>query len=196
MSDFAATSRPLRVQVCLDGSLDREAYSARISLEPGFTAVHGASLASPPDVRLANRCRMDLGEPEVATVVLVLTPTSGRPCECCPAVPRTVGWSALSQSMRKAAGREPANQSSDALAALTRRELEVLRLVGLGKTVGQCAEALGVSPSTVGNHKYRLMRKLGVTTSLQLLRIAVRNGLADLHGPHDPDHLGGKRVDR
>ncbi len=74
---------------------------------------------------------------------------------------------------------------------LTRRELEVLRLVGLGKTVNQCADSLGVRPSTVGNHKYRLMRKLGVTTSLQLLRIAVRNGLADLHGTHDLDHLGG-----
>ncbi|QDV72333.1 response regulator transcription factor [Botrimarina mediterranea] len=184
MADFSASSRPLRVQVCLDHALDRDAYLARISLEPGFDAVQGPVGANVPDVRLASRCRMDLSTPEIETVVLVASPTSTRPCECCPAIARTVNWSALTQALRKVAGHEEVTRSGGgALSALTRRELEVLRLVGLGKTVNQCAETLGVTPSTIGNHKYRLMRKLGVTTSLQLLRIAVRHGLADLHGP-------------
>lgn len=209
MPESASLSRPLRVQVCLDLALDREAYLARINVEPGFTAVHGYSPANPPDIRIASRCRMDLGEPAIQTVVLVRSPSCARLCECCLATPRSVGWPALMHALRKAAGREEGGRTGGgALSALTRRELEVLRLVGLGKTVNQCAETLGVRPSTIGNHKYRLMRKLGVTTSLQLLRIAVRNGLADLHGPYDSypigapypigksDHLGGAVVDR
>lgn len=62
---------------------------------------------------------------------------------------------------------------------MTPRERDVLCLVGQGKTVGQCAEEMGVADSTIGNHKYRLMRKLNAKNSLQLLRIAVRSGLAD-----------------
>lgn len=193
MRDFSAQSRPLRVQVCLDLALDREAYLAKIGLEPGFAAMQGSIGANQPDVRLASRCRMDLSTPAIETVVLVATPGGAQPCECCPTIARTVNWSALMQALRKVAGYEELTRSGGGvLSALTRRELEVLRLVGLGKTVNQCADALGVSPSTIGNHKYRLMRKLGVTTSLQLLRIAVRHGLADLHGPtdHGPtDHL-------
>jgi DNA-binding CsgD family transcriptional regulator len=217
MPDFSAQLRPLRVQVCLDLALDREAYLAKIGLEPGFAAVQGSLKANLPDVRLASRCRMDLSTPEIETVVLVATPACARPCECCPTIARTVTWSALMQALRKAAGHdELARTGGGVLSALTRRELEVLRLVGLGKTVNQCADALGVSPSTIGNHKYRLMRKLGVINSLQLLRIAVRHGLADLHGPtdHSPaepadaeeeasdprsldlDHLGGGVADR
>ncbi len=196
MPEFNASPRLVRVQICVDSTLDRDAYAARVSLEPGFTVVHSASLATPPDIRLATRCRMDLGEPEVVTVVLVPAPTSPRPCECCPAVPRTSSWSALSLAMRKAAGCESKLAGSGILSILTRRELDVLRLVGLGKTVNQCAETLGVAPSTVGNHKYRLMRKLGVKTSLQLLRIAVSNGLADLDDPYAKDHLGGEYLDR
>lgn len=217
MPDFSAQLRPLRVQVCLDLALDREAYLAKLSLEPGFAAVQGSLKGKLPDVRLANRCGMDLSTPKIETVVLVATPNGARPCDCCSTIARTVNWSALIQALRKAAGHEElARTGGGVLSALTRRELEVLRLVGLGKTVNQCAEALGVSPSTIGNHKYRLMRKLGVINSLQLLRIAVRHGLADLHGPTDPsppetadaeeeaceprsldlDHLGGGVADR
>lgn len=82
--------------------------------------------------------------------------------------------------MVEASGREPGRFETEGLSRLTRREIEVLRLVGFGMSVNECAEHLGVSPSTVGNHKYRLMRKLKVNTSLQLLRIAVSNGLAEL----------------
>ena len=61
MPNSSALNRSLRVQVCLDLALDREAYLARISLEPGFTPVQGPPGKHLPDVRLASRCRMDLG---------------------------------------------------------------------------------------------------------------------------------------
>ncbi|TWU00123.1 Response regulator UvrY [Botrimarina colliarenosi] len=202
MTELAAikpvvNSRPVRVLVSLDASLDREAYAARVNLEPGFHSVHSGSLAAPPDVRLASRCGSDFSDLTIATVALIHS-SAAKPCDCCRTVSRAAGWTALTRALREAAGKELQSSGEDnsELSQLTRRELEVLRLVGLGKTVGQCAESLGVSPSTVGNHKYRLMRKLGVSTSLQLLRIAVRSGIADIHGPQEVDHLGVSPIGR
>jgi len=69
------------------------------------------------------------------------------------------------------------DQHRSPLANLTPRELEVLRLIALGNTVKECAEILELSPSTVDNHKSRLMKKLGVHKSLDLTRLAIREGL-------------------
>jgi DNA-binding NarL/FixJ family response regulator len=63
------------------------------------------------------------------------------------------------------------------LAELTRREMEVLRLIALGNTVKNCAEILELARSTVDNHKSRLMKMLGVHKSLDLTRLAIREGL-------------------
>jgi DNA-binding NarL/FixJ family response regulator len=63
------------------------------------------------------------------------------------------------------------------LAALTPREIEVLKLVASGHSVRDCAELLELAPSTVDNHKARLMKKLGVHKSLELTRLAIREGL-------------------
>jgi two-component system, NarL family, response regulator NreC len=65
-------------------------------------------------------------------------------------------------------------------AKLTPRELEVLRLIAMGHTIKDCAVELRLSPSTVDNHKTRLMKKLGVHRSLDLTRLAVREGLIRL----------------
>lgn len=96
-------------------------------------------------------------------------------------VSHQTSWPRLLDALAAACGRKPGRglPTTEALSCLTRRELDVLRLVGLGKSVSECAKELGVTNSTIGNHKYRLMRKLGVTNSLQLLRIAVQNGVAD-----------------
>ena len=66
------------------------------------------------------------------------------------------------------------------LALLTPREVEVLRLVALGYTIKDCAAQLQLSPSTVDNHKSRLMKKLDVHRSIDLTRLAVREGLIRL----------------
>jgi DNA-binding NarL/FixJ family response regulator len=63
------------------------------------------------------------------------------------------------------------------LSKLTVRELEVLRLIALGNTVRACAEKLQLAPSTVDNHKSRLMRKLGLHRTAELVRFAVREGV-------------------
>jgi two-component system invasion response regulator UvrY len=72
------------------------------------------------------------------------------------------------------------DQPRSPFAILTPREVEVLRLIALGHTIKDCALQLQLSPSTVDNHKSRLMKKLDVHRSIDLTRLAVREGLIRL----------------
>lgn len=69
--------------------------------------------------------------------------------------------------------------SGSSLSQLTPREIEVLRLIALGHSITECAEILQLSPNTIDNHKSRTMKKLGVHKSLELARIAIREGLIE-----------------
>lgn len=62
-------------------------------------------------------------------------------------------------------------------AALSPREREVLRCVALGRTNKEVARDLDISPKTVDTHRTRLMRKLNVHTTADLVRYAVKIGL-------------------
>ena len=62
-------------------------------------------------------------------------------------------------------------------AELTDRELEVMLLLAEGHSVRECAELMNLAESTVENHKFRLMRKLGVHRFADVLRLAIRVGL-------------------
>lgn len=65
----------------------------------------------------------------------------------------------------------------EALRRLTRRELEVLRLLAEGKTNPQIAAELVVSSGTVKNHVEHIIGKLGVSDRTQAAVLAVRAGL-------------------
>lgn len=60
---------------------------------------------------------------------------------------------------------------------LTRRELEVLRMMSLGRRSPQIADRLGLSLHTVRNHIRHIRRKLGATTQLEAVLTAMRLGL-------------------
>ena len=60
---------------------------------------------------------------------------------------------------------------------LTRRELEVLRLLGLGRSPGEIATDLVISPKTVATHIERILGKLGVHSRVQAVAVAYRDGL-------------------
>jgi DNA-binding NarL/FixJ family response regulator len=60
---------------------------------------------------------------------------------------------------------------------LTDRELDVLRLLGQGKTNPEIAAALFISPRTAGVHVTNILRKLDATTRVQAATIADRAGL-------------------
>jgi DNA-binding NarL/FixJ family response regulator len=59
-----------------------------------------------------------------------------------------------------------------ALARLTRRETEVLALLGRGARAAQIARQLGVSPATVRNHVQSILKKLGVHSQLEAVLLA------------------------
>lgn len=66
---------------------------------------------------------------------------------------------------------------ADALAALTPRQREVLRLVAAGGTSKEIANQLGVSHRTVEVHRLSLMRRINVHDTAGLVRYALRAGL-------------------
>ena len=61
-------------------------------------------------------------------------------------------------------------------AELSDRELEVMLLLSEGRSVKECAELMQLAESTIENHKFRLMRKLGVHRFTDVLRLAIRAG--------------------
>lgn len=99
----------------------------------------------------------------------------------------------LLAAIRKAAGgetvwtREELRRVTGALATprlaadvdvpLTQRESEVLRLLALGQTNKEIAQALHISYETVKEHVQHILRKLGVSDRTQAAVWAVRKGL-------------------
>ena len=68
----------------------------------------------------------------------------------------------------------------DLEADLTQRQRQVLELLGDGRTMGQIASRLGISPRTVETHVTSLYRKLGVRTRVQAISRAATLGLVEL----------------
>ena len=59
------------------------------------------------------------------------------------------------------------------------REREVLRLLGLGRTLKEIAGALALSERTISTYRSRILTRLGLRTTAELVRYAVMNRLAD-----------------
>jgi two-component system response regulator NreC len=60
---------------------------------------------------------------------------------------------------------------------ITRREVDILRLIARGNTNRQIAEALGLSIRTVESHRGNLMGKLGAKSRVELVAYAQEQGL-------------------
>jgi DNA-binding NarL/FixJ family response regulator len=58
--------------------------------------------------------------------------------------------------------------------ALTSRQKEVLQLLAEGRTMRETADVLHVTPRTVAFHKYRIMEDLGLRTTSDLVKFAIR----------------------
>jgi two-component system invasion response regulator UvrY len=69
------------------------------------------------------------------------------------------------------------------LTELSRRDIEILRLLGEGSSLLQIADTMGVSYKTVANNCTQIKAKLGATRTADLVRIAIRHGITGSEAP-------------
>lgn len=60
---------------------------------------------------------------------------------------------------------------------LSDREYQVMRLLALGKTVTEVAEELSLSTKTISTYRVRVLQKLGLRNTAEIIRYAVERGL-------------------
>lgn len=63
--------------------------------------------------------------------------------------------------------------------ALSNREFEVMALIASGKTVSEIADQLSLSNRTISTYRARLLAKMGMKTSAELMHYAIQNKLVD-----------------
>ncbi len=65
------------------------------------------------------------------------------------------------------------------LESLSQREFDFLRTLGSGNTLQECARQLNVSVSTASTYRARIMEKLNLDNTAELIRFALENGMVD-----------------
>ncbi len=118
---------------------------------------------------LAARARIVLGEATVAEA----------PADAAPGAPDTDSSPSEGAGPARFDGGRAASPAQRAQAAygLTAREIDVLRVLTLGRTNRQIGEELFISESTAGVHVSRILGKLGVGSRVEAATIAARLGL-------------------
>lgn len=67
----------------------------------------------------------------------------------------------------------------DPISRLTLRQREILQLLAEGLSAKEIAAKVDISPRTVEFHKYQMMEALGAKSSAELIRFAIKHGIAD-----------------
>lgn len=65
------------------------------------------------------------------------------------------------------------------LSSLSTREFELLRVLGSGMGIKEAARYLDISVSTASTYRTRLMKKLNLNSTMEIIRFALENGLVD-----------------
>jgi DNA-binding NarL/FixJ family response regulator len=84
-------------------------------------------------------------------------------------------------AIRVADARAEAARTSER-SQLSRRELDVLRLLGLGYSNKEIASALFITVRTVESHRAHLMQKTGARSRAEVVRVAMELGLLEARG--------------
>ena len=77
------------------------------------------------------------------------------------------------------AGSLAGGQSEASHDSLSNRELQVLKMIALGKTLKEIGSELSLSEKTVATYRARISEKMGLPTNVDLTRYAMRHGLVD-----------------
>jgi DNA-binding NarL/FixJ family response regulator len=65
------------------------------------------------------------------------------------------------------------------LEALSQREFDFLRIMGTGKSLQDCAREMNIGTSTASTYRARIMEKLNLQTTAELIRFALEQGLVE-----------------
>ncbi len=98
-----------------------------------------------------------------------------------PSLNTALAWKFL----RKMSGVEPIKRSAE---ELSEREVEVLRLLTLGKTDKEIAEQLVLTEVTIRTHISRILTKLGLKNRVQAALYGIRSGLVSLDDTYDVEY--------
>ncbi len=74
---------------------------------------------------------------------------------------------------------ERARKKRSGLNALSPREFDVLRAFGCGMGISECARQLDLSKTTVATYRSRIMAKLGLKSTAEIIRYALEHGVAE-----------------
>lgn len=103
---------------------------------------------------------------------------SASPEELLTAIRRVgAGGRYVEQEIAQEIALQPSTQVGS-LAQLAPRDLEILRQLAAGKSLGEIAEALGLGYKTIANNCSLIKTKLGVTRTADLLRLALEAGMS------------------
>ncbi len=80
----------------------------------------------------------------------------------------------VAQGMLESFVQDPGGRT---VSKLTARQREILQLLAEGNSMKQAAAVLNVAPRTVAFHKYRIMKRLGLTSNAELIQLAIREGM-------------------
>lgn len=196
----AAGTGPIRVAIVDDHPVVREGTAALLGAQPGLRMVGtaaslegAASFLDPAavdvlllDIRLGSDSGLALlagDAPKPAIVVLTAYDypqyaAAARRLGASGFVVKTAPVAELVEAIRcAAAGGEAFGCGPDrSVAALTRRELEVVRLVADGRSNDEIGATLGITTKTVEGHLRRLFERLAVQSRTELATRAVREG--------------------
>jgi DNA-binding NarL/FixJ family response regulator len=189
----------IRVAIVDDHPVVREGTAALLAVQPGLriagTAAsieEAAPLLDPSavdvllvDIRLGTDSGLVLlagDAPRPAIVVLTAYDypqyaAAARRMGASGFVVKTAPVAELVEAIRcAAAGGEAFGCAPDSPVALTRRELDVVRLVADGRSNDEIGAALGITTKTVEGHLRRLFERLAVQSRTELATRAVREG--------------------
>jgi DNA-binding NarL/FixJ family response regulator len=84
----------------------------------------------------------------------------------------------LKSYVRQAAEKE--KDTDDLQMLLSAREIEVLKHFSSGMNNKEISEKLGISIRTVESHKNHIVRKLGLKSTVEMVKVAIRNKIIEL----------------
>ncbi|MCK5690484.1 response regulator transcription factor [Myxococcota bacterium] len=87
------------------------------------------------------------------------------------------GHTYISRAVASELAMHTAQRDKHGVDALSKREFELLRNIGAGHSLQECAEKMHLSRSAVSTYRSRLLVKLSLESTAALIRFAIENDI-------------------